>query len=98
MNTRRRLTGTIVRAKSLKTVMVEIKRTYRHPVYGKVMHTADKMMVHDELECQLGDEVRIVETKPISRKKRWAVESILNRLVKTEAPPPGFSFLRRLYW
>ena len=87
MNTRRRITGTVVRAKSQKTVIVEIKRTFRHPTYGKVIRTSDKMMVHDEFNCKLGDEVQIVETKPISRRKRWAVESILNRLAETVAPP-----------
>ena len=87
MNTRRRLTGTVVRANSLKTVVVEIKRSFRHPVYEKVIRTTNKMMVHDELECKIGDEVRIIETKPISRKKRWAVVTVLSRLSESAAPP-----------
>jgi len=87
MNTRRRLTGTVVRANSLKTVVVEIKRSFRHPVYEKVIRTTNKMMVHDELECKIGDEVRIIETKPISRKKRWAVETVLSSLNESAAPP-----------
>lgn len=87
MNTRRRLKGTVIRAKSQKTVIVEIPRSYRHPIYGKVIHSSDHMMVHDELDCKLGDFVQIVETKPISRRKRWAVESILSRLEETDAPP-----------
>lgn len=87
MNTRRRLTGTVVRANSLKTVVVEIKRSFRHPIYEKVIRTSNKMMVHDELECKIGDEVRIIETKPISRKKRWAVEAVLSSMSESDAPP-----------
>ena len=87
MNTRKRLSGTVIRAKTEKTVLVEIKNTYRHPVYGKVMRTSNKMMVHDELNCQVGDKVQIIETKPISRRKRWAVEEVLSTLSENEAPP-----------
>jgi len=77
MNNRRRLTGVVTSNKMEKTVMVEISRTYRHPLYKKVVHTRKRLMAHDELGCQLGDEVRIVESQPISRRKRWVVEAIL---------------------
>ncbi|MBP1701659.1 MAG: rpsQ [Chloroflexi bacterium] len=77
MNNRRRLTGVVTSNKMQKTVMVEISRTYRHPLYKKVVHTRKRLMAHDELGCQLGDEVRIVESQPISRRKRWVVEAIL---------------------
>ncbi len=63
----------------MKTVVVEISRTYRHPVYQKVVHSAKKVMAHDELGSKIGDEVLIVESKPISRKVRWVVQEILNK-------------------
>lgn len=74
---RRRLTGEVIKAKLEKTVTVRVDRSYRHPLYGKVIRTNKKYLVHDELGCQLGDLVRIVESRPISKKKRWVVESIL---------------------
>jgi small subunit ribosomal protein S17 len=77
MNNRRRLTGVVTSNKMEKTVVVEISRTYRHRLYKKVVHTRKHVMVHDELGCQLGDHVRIVESQPISRHKRWVVEAIL---------------------
>jgi len=77
MNNRRRLTGVVTSNKMQKTVVVEISRTYRHPLYKKVVHTRKRVMAHDELGCQLGDQVRIVESQPISRHKHWVVEAIL---------------------
>jgi small subunit ribosomal protein S17 len=77
MNNRRRLTGVVTSNKMDKTVVVEISRTYRHRLYKKVVHTRKHVMAHDELGCSLGDQVRIVESQPISRHKRWVVEAIL---------------------
>jgi len=79
MNTRRRITGFVTSNKMDKTVVVEVTRTYRHKLYKKVVHSKRKLMAHDELGCQIGDEVRIVESRPISRHKRWVVEEILRR-------------------
>jgi len=79
MNTRRRITGVVVSNKMTKTVVVEIKRSYRHPLYQKVVHSAKRLVVHDEMGCNVGDEVQIIESKPISRTKRFVVEKILNR-------------------
>jgi small subunit ribosomal protein S17 len=62
-----------------KTVVVDIHRTYRHPVYKKVVHASHKVKAHDELGCSEGDQVRIVESRPLSREKRWVVEAILQR-------------------
>ena len=84
MNNRRRLTGTVVSAKMQKTVIVEISRTYRHPLYQKVVSSLNRVKAHDELGCRDGDEVRIVESKPISRDKRWVVEEILGRGIEEE--------------
>ena len=77
MNNRRRLTGVVVSNKMQKTVVVEVARTYRHRLYGKVVTDNKRFMAHDELGCQLGDQVRIVESRPLSRRKRWVVEEIL---------------------
>ncbi len=79
MSERRRLTGIVISDKMEKTVVVQISRTYRHPLYRKVVHAKNKVYAHDELGCKIGDEVRIVESQPISHSKRWVVEAILNR-------------------
>jgi len=78
MNTRRRLTGVVASNKMTKTVIVEVSRTYRHKIYQKVIHKTKRFQVHDEMKCQVGDKVQIVESKPISKHKRWVVEKILN--------------------
>jgi small subunit ribosomal protein S17 len=78
MSARRRLKGVVTSDKMMKTIMVEIKRTYRHRLYKKVIHSSRKFMAHDELGCKIGDTVQIVESKPLSRKKRWVVEKKLN--------------------
>ena len=77
MNKRRRLTGTVVGNQMMKTAVVEISRTYQHPVYKKVVHDAMRVKAHDLLGCQVGDEVLIVESKPISKEKHWVVETIV---------------------
>jgi len=57
-----------------KTVVVKVERVYRHPLYQKVMKVAKKFKAHDELnECKVGDRVEIMETRPMSRDKRWRV-------------------------
>ena len=77
MNTRRRMVGVVTSDKMQKTVIVEIARTFRHPLYKKVVHARRRVMAHDELGCQLGDQVQIVESRPISRHKHWVVEDDL---------------------
>jgi small subunit ribosomal protein S17 len=79
MNNRRRLVGVVTSNKMQKTVVVEVTRTYRHPLYMKVVHSSRRMMAQDELGCQIGDHVRIVESRPLSHSKRWVVEEILRR-------------------
>ena len=71
------LLGVITSDKMDKTVVVQISRTYRHRLYKKVIHTRRRVMAHDELGCQVGDHVSIVESRPLSRHKRWVVEQIL---------------------
>ncbi len=77
---RKRLVGTVTSDKMDKTVVVTVERRYRHALYEKVVRSAKKYMVHDEdNDCRVGDKVQIVETRPYSRRKRWAVEEILER-------------------
>lgn len=86
MNTRRRLTGVVTSNKMQKTVVVEISRTYQHRLYKKVVSSSRRVMAHDELGCQIGDRVRIVESQPLSRNKRWVVQEILRREVSAGEP------------
>ncbi|MFP4343523.1 MAG: 30S ribosomal protein S17 [Anaerolineales bacterium] len=77
---RKRLVGVVTSDKMDKTVVVRVERTYRHPLYKKVVRDATKYMAHDEENaCRLGDRVQIVESRPLSRRKRWAVEEVLER-------------------
>ena len=74
----------------MKTVVVEITRTFRHPLYHKVVHSSQTVKAHDELGCQIGDKVQIVETRPFSAKKRWVVEQIMKHdIVSAEAGEGG---------
>jgi small subunit ribosomal protein S17 len=81
MNNRRRITGFVTSNAMQKTVVVEISRSYRHPFYKKVIHSRKRVMAHDELGCQVGDQVQIVESRPISKNKCWVVEHILRHSV-----------------
>ena len=83
MNERRRMTGFVTSDKMMKTVVVELTRTYRHPLYRKVVHSSKRVKAHDELNCNIGDEVRIVESRPLSKTKRWVVEEIIKREKRT---------------
>ena len=84
MNERRRITGTVTSNKMMKTVVVEISRTYRHPVYKKAVHSSKRVKAHDEIGCHVGDKVQIVETRPLSKDKCWVVESVLKTEFRTE--------------
>jgi small subunit ribosomal protein S17 len=88
---RRRLIGRVTSNKMMKTVVVQVDSSYRHPLYGKVVHRASRFMAHDEQSCQPGDMVQIVESRPISKNKRWVVESVLQRAVQLSelAPDEG---------
>lgn len=75
---RKRLIGRVISDRMNKTVVVEVERLHRHRLYGKVLKRAKKYMAHDEANaCRIGDLVRIVESRPLSRKKRWVVEEIM---------------------
>lgn len=84
-NKRKRLSGVVTRAKMPKTITVEVARDYRHPLYEKVIRTTKRYLVHDEIGCSPGDEVLIVESRPISKRKRWVVQEVLSTLTDAEA-------------
>lgn len=83
-NKRRRLTGVVTKAKVPKTVTVEVGRDYRHALYEKVLHRTERYLAHDEIGCQPGDEVIIVESRPISKRKHWVVQEIVHKLTEAE--------------
>lgn len=83
-NERRRLNGTVTKAVMPKTITVEVQRDYRHPLYEKVIRSSKKYLVHDELGCQLGDQVVIVESRPISKRKHWVVQEITHKVTEAE--------------
>ncbi|MGV2435052.1 MAG UNVERIFIED_CONTAM: 30S ribosomal protein S17 [Anaerolineae bacterium] len=77
-NSRKRLQGRVVSDKMDKTVVVEIERVKMHRVYKKVIRTSKRVMAHDESnQITVGTIVRIVESKPLSRHKRWVVEEVV---------------------
>ena len=86
MNERRRLTGVVVGNKMQNTVVVEVTRTFRHRLYKKVVSSHNRHKAHDELDCQVGDQVVIVESKPLSKTKRWVVEKILASDIRAQEP------------
>ncbi|NLG68273.1 MAG: 30S ribosomal protein S17 [Firmicutes bacterium] len=72
--------GVVVSNKMMKTVVVEVERLVRHPVLGKVLRRTSRFKAHDEHnECREGDRVLIMETRPLSKEKRWRVVQILAR-------------------
>ena len=62
---------------------LSLSELFRHPLYRKVVHKSKRVKAHDELNCNIGDEVRIVESRPISKQKHWVVEEIIKREKRT---------------
>ena len=74
------MTGVVVSNKMDKTVVVKVERRFSHPVFKKVVKTTKKYKVHDEKnECLEGDFIRIQETRPLSKEKRWRLLGIISR-------------------
>ena len=77
---RKTRTGVVVSDKMDKTVVVAIKTKVRHPLYGKMVNRTRKVKAHDEENaCGIGDTVRIMETRPLSKDKRWRVAEIIEK-------------------
>ncbi len=80
--------GVVTTAKMEKTVVVSVERQYTHPFYKKVVRRSNKFLAHDEKkECRVGDAVRIEETRPLSRRKRWRVVEVVSRAPQVAALP-----------
>ena len=79
-NTRKERIGRVVSNKADKSIVVAVDRRLKHPVYGKVMHKTTKLAAHDENnQCGVGDTVRVMETRPLSKTKRWRLVEILEK-------------------
>lgn len=77
---RKSFSGVVVSNKMDKTVVVKVQRLVRHPRYKKIVRRFSKFKAHDpENRCQLGDEVTIIETRPLSKEKRWRVKEIVKK-------------------
>ncbi len=79
-NLRKEKTGTVTSNKMQKSITIAIDRKVKHPIYGKFMNKTTKLMVHDEKnEAGIGDTVRIAETRPLSKSKRWRLVEIIEK-------------------
>ncbi|HMP89413.1 MAG TPA: 30S ribosomal protein S17 [Kiritimatiellia bacterium] len=78
-------TGLVTSDKMDKTIVVAVTDRFRHPVYGKTVTRVKKFHAHDEEnKAHIGDKVKIVETRPISRQKRWRLQEIVHKSVRGE--------------
>ena len=79
-NLRKERIGTVTSNKMGKTITVAVERKVKHPIYGKFVRKSRKFHAHDEKnECGIGDKVRIMETKPLSKTKRWRLVQIIEK-------------------
>jgi small subunit ribosomal protein S17 len=79
-NLRKERIGVVVSNKMDKSIVVEIERREKHPIYGKFIKKTNRFMAHDEKnECNIGDTVRIMETRPMSKRKCWRLVEIIER-------------------
>lgn len=79
-NLRKERVGLVVSNKMNKSIVVQIVRKYRHPIYGKFVRKTKKFVAHDEKnDCNIGDTVRIMETRPLSKNKNWRLVEIIER-------------------
>ena len=79
-NLRKERIGVVVSNKMQKSIVVEIERREKHPIYGKFIKKTNRFMAHDEKEeCNIGDTVRIMETRPLSKRKCWRLVEIIER-------------------
>ncbi|REJ81633.1 MAG: 30S ribosomal protein S17 [Bacteroidetes bacterium] len=78
---RKERVGVVVSNKMNKSIVVSVERKKKHPMYGKFIKTTKTFMAHDEKnECQIGDLVKITETRPLSKNKTWRLTEILERV------------------
>jgi|TARA_B100001063_G_scaffold83783_1_gene78134 small subunit ribosomal protein S17 len=80
-NLRKQREGIVTSNKMNKTITVEVQRKVKHPIYGKFLKKSSKLTAHDEEnQCDIGDLVRVMESKPISKNKRWRLTKILEKV------------------
>ena len=81
-NLRKVMVGTVTSNKMDKTVVVSVATNVKHPKYGKIVKRTYKLKAHDEENvCQIGDKVRVMETRPLSKDKRWRVVEVMEKAV-----------------
>ena len=81
-NLRKVMIGTVTSDKMDKTVVVSVENSVKHPIYGKIVKRTYKLKAHDEENtCKIGDKVKVMETRPLSKDKRWRVVEILEKAV-----------------
>jgi small subunit ribosomal protein S17 len=79
---KREVSGTVISNKMDKTVVVQVERLVKHPLYKKYIRRRNKFRAHDkDNACQIGDRVTIIETRPLSKTKRWRVSAIVEKAV-----------------
>ena len=80
-NLRKVMTGTVVSNKMDKTIVVAVETSVRHDVYGKTVKRTYKLKAHDENnECNIGDKVKVMETRPLSKDKRWRLVEVMEKV------------------
>ena len=81
-NLRKVMIGTVTSNKMDKTVVVSVETSVKHKLYGKIVKRTYKLKAHDENnECQIGDKVKVMETRPLSKDKRWRVVEVVEKAV-----------------
>ena len=81
-NLRKVMTGTVVSNKIDKTIVVAVETSVKHPIYGKIVKKTYKLKAHDEEnQCQIGDRVKVMETRPLSKDKRWRLVEVVEKAV-----------------
>ena len=77
---KKQIVGVVTSTKMDKTIAVKVERRLKHPIYGKFVRKSNKFLAHDEKnDCNEGDLVRIRESRPLSRRKRWALVEVIER-------------------
>ena len=81
-NLRKVMIGTVTSNKMDKTIVVSVETSVKHPIYGKIVKRTYKLKAHDEEnQCQIGDKVKVMETRPLSKDKRWRVVEVVEKAV-----------------
>ena len=81
-NLRKVMIGTVTSNKMDKTIVVSVETSVKHPIYGKVVKRTYKLKAHDEEnKCQIGDKVKVMETRPLSKDKRWRVVEVMEKAI-----------------